>query len=109
MLSRLNEKWAQQDFLSHILLLAFLGMLICHFNSIGLYPMVRLRNVLGGNFSLVGVPSLGASGAIFGTAAVRSSLYSIITLNGSPGCMGRSCGSLEVSISARQESTSVNQ
>ncbi|KAI0068438.1 rhomboid-domain-containing protein, partial [Artomyces pyxidatus] len=27
-------------------------------------------NVLGGNFSLVGVPSLGASGAIFGTVAV---------------------------------------
>ncbi|KAF8807315.1 rhomboid-domain-containing protein [Phlegmacium glaucopus] len=27
-------------------------------------------NVLGGNFSLVGVPSIGASGAIFGTAAV---------------------------------------
>ncbi|THH11749.1 hypothetical protein EW146_g7942 [Bondarzewia mesenterica] len=27
-------------------------------------------NVLGGNFSLVGVPSLGASGAIFGTIAV---------------------------------------
>jgi len=28
------------------------------------------RNVLGGNFSLVGVPSVGASGAIFGTLAV---------------------------------------
>ncbi|KAF9455115.1 rhomboid-domain-containing protein [Macrolepiota fuliginosa MF-IS2] len=27
-------------------------------------------NVLGGNFSLVGVPSIGASGAIFGTVAV---------------------------------------
>jgi len=27
-------------------------------------------NVLGGNFSLVGVPSVGASGAIFGTLAV---------------------------------------
>jgi len=27
-------------------------------------------NVLGGNFSLVGVPSVGASGAIFGTVAV---------------------------------------
>jgi membrane associated rhomboid family serine protease len=27
-------------------------------------------NVLGGNFSLVGVPSVGASGAIFGTIAV---------------------------------------
>jgi hypothetical protein len=26
--------------------------------------------VLGGNFSLVGVPSVGASGAIFGTSAV---------------------------------------
>lgn len=29
------------------------------------------RNILGGNFSLVGVPSVGASGAIFGTVAVR--------------------------------------
>ena len=27
-------------------------------------------NVLGGNFSLVGAPSVGASGAIFGTIAV---------------------------------------
>jgi len=27
-------------------------------------------NVLGGNFSLVGIPSVGASGAIFGTIAV---------------------------------------
>lgn len=27
-------------------------------------------NVLGGNFALVGVPSVGASGAIFGTTAV---------------------------------------
>jgi membrane associated rhomboid family serine protease len=27
-------------------------------------------NVLGGNFALVGIPSLGASGAIFGTVAV---------------------------------------
>lgn len=29
------------------------------------------RNVLGGNFALVGLPSIGASGAIFGTVAVR--------------------------------------
>ncbi|KAH8835734.1 rhomboid-domain-containing protein [Flagelloscypha sp. PMI_526] len=28
-------------------------------------------NVLGGNFSLVGIPSVGASGAIFGTLAVK--------------------------------------
>lgn len=28
------------------------------------------RNVLGGNFALVGLPSIGASGAIFGTVAV---------------------------------------
>jgi membrane associated rhomboid family serine protease len=27
-------------------------------------------NVLGGNFALVGAPSIGASGAIFGTLAV---------------------------------------
>ncbi|KAG6883269.1 hypothetical protein C0992_009237 [Termitomyces sp. T32_za158] len=27
-------------------------------------------NILGGNFSLVGLPSVGASGAIFGTLAV---------------------------------------
>lgn len=27
-------------------------------------------NVLGGNFALVGAPSVGASGAIFGTIAV---------------------------------------
>lgn len=28
-------------------------------------------NVLGGNFALVAAPSIGASGAIFGTVAVR--------------------------------------
>ena len=31
---------------------------------------VSRSNVLGGNFSLVGSPSVGASGAIFGTVAV---------------------------------------
>ena len=31
-------------------------------------------NVLGGNFALVGVPSVGASGAIFGTTAVGHSV-----------------------------------
>lgn len=34
-----------------------------------------ISNVLGGNFALVGIPSVGASGAIFGTVAVRF-LYS---------------------------------
>ena len=60
---------------------------------------------------MVGIPSVGASGAIFGTAAVRTYLDSIFTINSKksfPGCMGRSCGSLEVSLSTRQESTSVN-
>jgi hypothetical protein len=33
-------------------------------------PVFFLSNVLGGNFSLVGAPSVGASGAIFGTIAV---------------------------------------
>lgn len=28
------------------------------------------RNILGGNFALVGLPSVGASGAIFGTVGV---------------------------------------
>lgn len=40
------------------------GFLITYFSA-GIFG-----NVLGGNFSLVGVPSLGASGAIFGTLAV---------------------------------------
>jgi hypothetical protein len=31
-------------------------------------------NVLGGNFALVGIPSMGASGAIFGTVAVSPAL-----------------------------------
>jgi membrane associated rhomboid family serine protease len=34
-------------------------------------------NVLGGNFSLVGAPSIGASGAIFGTLAVSSHIRSL--------------------------------
>jgi len=40
------------------------GFLITYFAA-GIFG-----NVLGGNFSLVGVPSVGASGAIFGTLAV---------------------------------------
>ncbi|PPQ78062.1 hypothetical protein CVT26_015501 [Gymnopilus dilepis] len=40
------------------------GFLITYFAA-GIFG-----NVLGGNFSLVGVPSIGASGAIFGTVAV---------------------------------------
>ena len=35
----------------------------------------RFSNVLGGNFSLVGVPSVGASGAIFGAIAVSLVLH----------------------------------
>lgn len=35
-----------------------------------------VSNVLGGNFSLVGVPSVGASGAIFGTVAVSGLAHS---------------------------------
>ena len=37
------------------------------------------RNALGGNFSLVGAPSVGASGAIFGTVAVCPSLFSFLS------------------------------
>ncbi|KAF9535374.1 hypothetical protein CPB83DRAFT_841646 [Crepidotus variabilis] len=40
------------------------GFLLTYFSA-GIFG-----NVLGGNFSLVGVPSVGASGAIFGTLAV---------------------------------------
>lgn len=36
------------------------------------------RNVLGGNFSLVGVPSVGASGAIFSSVAVGFLFYLVI-------------------------------
>lgn len=43
---------------------------VSFFVAIVLY-FLPYRNVLGGNFSLVGVPSIGASGAIFGTVAVR--------------------------------------
>ena len=34
-------------------------------------PNIVLSNVLGGNFALVGLPSVGASGAIFGTVGVQ--------------------------------------
>lgn len=40
------------------------GFLITYFAA-GIFG-----NVLGGNFALVGAPSIGASGAIFGTLAV---------------------------------------
>jgi hypothetical protein len=46
-----------------------------------LFAQWFVRNVLGGNFSLVGVPSVGASGAIFGTVAVRTSLYPVNTMS----------------------------
>ncbi len=36
----------------------------------GLPDLIYRSNVLGGNFALVGAPSVGASGAIFGTVAV---------------------------------------
>lgn len=57
------------------------------------------RNVLGGNFSLVGVPSVGASGAIFGTLAVRSAIYSLTATESMwAGDLGRPRGSLEVPL-----------
>lgn len=40
-------------------------------------------NVLGGNFALVGAPSVGASGAIFGTVAVSEILPFHIPSNSS--------------------------
>lgn len=109
LLFRLRERWAREGLLFYILLLEFLGVSILYF-TVDTSWIVRFRNVLGGNFALVGIPSVGASGAIFGTAAVRTFLDSMITTSskGVPGCMGRSYSSLEVSLSTRQESTSIN-
>jgi membrane associated rhomboid family serine protease len=53
-------------------------------------------NVLGGNFALVVAPSVGASGAIFGTIAVGSFAYKDRIWTDTPlGNMGRSLRSLE--------------
>lgn len=59
------------------------------------------RAVLGANFALVGLPSIGASGAIFGTVAVCPKFQKyILWLNlHLLGDLGRSLRSLEVSIS----------
>lgn len=48
------------------------GFLITYFAA-GIFG-----NVLGANFALVGMPSIGASGAIFGTVAVSYLLRSYI-------------------------------
>ncbi|KAF8971412.1 10 TM acyl transferase domain found in Cas1p-domain-containing protein [Flammula alnicola] len=45
------------------------GRVVLHYQLL-LNIYTHCSNVLGGNFSLVGVPSVGASGAIFGTVAV---------------------------------------
>jgi membrane associated rhomboid family serine protease len=65
---RLKEKWVPVASSFCILLREFLGTSKSLAHGTGTYP--RFSNVLGGNFSLVGVPSVGASGAIFGTIAV---------------------------------------
>jgi hypothetical protein len=65
---RLKEKWVPVASSSCILLREFLGKSKSLAHGTGTY--LRFSNVLGGNFSLVGVPSVGASGAIFGTIAV---------------------------------------
>lgn len=70
---RLREKWDLADFLLLTSQLGFLGeqkkylYFACRYSS-----WWYIRNVLGGNFALVGSPSTGASGAIFGTVAVSS-------------------------------------
>jgi len=65
---RLKEKWVPVASSSCILLREFSGKskLLAH----GTVTYLRFSNILGGNFSLVGMPSVGASGAIFGTIAV---------------------------------------
>jgi hypothetical protein len=47
----------------------FVGLSVALIRDVLIFPTF-LRNVLGGNFALVGAPSVGASGAIFGTLAV---------------------------------------
>lgn len=65
------------------------------------------RNVLGGNFSLVGIPSVGASGAIFGAIAVSTfpepGHRAVINVHFfcSLGHMGGSVRSLEIPLSSR--------
>jgi membrane associated rhomboid family serine protease len=55
-------------------------------------------NVLGGNFALVGSPSVGASGAIFGTIAVSPSVASMRAVQTFPvGHMGGLVCPLEIS------------
>lgn len=62
-------------------------------------------NVFGGNFSLVGVPSVGASGAIFGTVAVCrvNHITRASTEFPSQGCVGRPLRTLEVHLSTRKK------
>lgn len=65
---RLSVIWVQGDSFSRTLLPEYLGN---HFlKKDPQMAEIPCRNVLGGNFALVGVPSVGASGAIFGTFAV---------------------------------------
>ena len=67
-----------------------------------LSALVR-SNVLGGNFALVASPSVGASGAIFGTVAVRvvshaRALFVANRVFPSSGRVDRSFRPLEISV-----------
>jgi hypothetical protein len=69
------------------------GFLITYFAA-GIFG-----NVLGGNFALVGLPSVGASGAIFGTVAVSLAAVTFSCgIHFLSGDLGRSLLTLEVSI-----------
>jgi hypothetical protein len=94
---RSSVKWALEDFSWSMPLQGYLGRFLGSRSYLVL--TLLLRNVLGGNFSLVGVPSVGASGAIFGTLAVRipSSVLQL-RLTSSTGNLGRPRGSLEVPL-----------
>ena len=100
---RLKEKWVPVASSSCILLREFLGK--PKSLAYGTSTYLRFSNVLGGNFSLVGVPSVGASGAIFGTVAV--SLWYTLATNCSlvTGYMGRSLRALEDSLQTRDSGT----
>lgn len=64
---RSKRRWVPLAFSSFILLPVSLGM--C--TELFIFQPIESsdRNVLGGNFALLGLPSVGASGAIFGTVA----------------------------------------
>ncbi len=97
----MRKKWDRQVSCSCTWLLGFSGSYPFHDVQQQILTCNLIRNVLGGNFALVAAPSIGASGAIFGTVAVSVQATDRDTRTDyDSGCVDRLVCPLEVHIPA---------